>query len=358
MYKDESTTESRLTELDYTIDPGFVNRRRVETVFSSKFVEVVHQQIRRLPLLPGELHEVGVDRIYTRAILGLLQHLKIKTLSELLHEQHGRFVCSTEVFAACPEVFERPRVVSEIIPRGNTDHRVFLEYSTAHIRSDTLRSDLHRGAMLAFVAEFDRVEGSDIFFRPLVMGGPWLDHSEEEIASWAMWAINDHFQIYVDDITEFARVKEVAKPTDLAVMQLISEFAFKTCLAEILGELVKKDWGGEMSDHYSPHLHLLDRRVTAAFLLKGPSDFRPMGLNHLGKNNDQIFRLAQEPADILIVQHCHEITSPVSETLRVFAVQPGRPRWYCLIDGYDSLRLLQAYDKLDRAIELSPKSRS
>jgi len=30
--------------------------------------------------------------------------------------------------------------------------------------------------------------------------------------------------------------------------------------------------------------------MTAAFLLKGPARFVPMGLNHLGKNNDQIVR--------------------------------------------------------------------
>ena len=38
------------------------------------------------------------------------------------------------------------------------------------------------------------------------------------------------------------------------------------------------------------HLHLKGSRMTAAFLLKGPARFVPMGLNHLGKNNDQIVR--------------------------------------------------------------------
>lgn len=82
-----------------------------------------------------------------------------------------------------------------------------------------------------------------------------------------------------------------------------------------------------------------------------------MGLNHLGKNNDQIFRLAQAPAGLLVVQHCHEIQEPVRATLRAFAVQPGAVRRYCLIDGKDSLRLLIAYDKLDRARELSARTR-
>jgi len=103
------------------------------------------------------------------------------------------------------------------------------------------------------------------------------------------------------------------------------------CVAELLGDTSAKDWGGETSDYYTSHLRLHGRRVTAAFLLKGPARFEPMGLNHLGKNNDQIVRLADEPADVLIVQHCHDILPAVRKTLRAFSVQPSRSRRYCLI---------------------------
>jgi len=78
-----------------------------------------------------------------------------------------------------------------------------------------------------------------------------------------------------------------------------------------------------------------------------------MGLNHLGKNNDQIVRLAQEPAEILIVQHCHEIKPAVRSTLRAFAVRPFGSRRYCLIDGKDSLRFLLAYDLYENALKWS-----
>ena len=79
-----------------------------------------------------------------------------------------------------------------------------------------------------------------------------------------------------------------------------------------------------------------------------------MTLTHLGKNNDQIVRLSHEPAEVLIVQHAHEIRSAVRETLRAFATSLGTVRRrYCLIDGADSLRILQAYGKLDHALELS-----
>jgi hypothetical protein len=121
-------------------------------------------------------------------------------------------------------------------------------------------------------------------------------------------------------------------------MKAVSEAAFKACLARILGDSVSKDWGGETSDHFTAHLHLCGRRVKGAFLLKG---------------HNQILRLCQEPADVYFVQHCHDITPDVHATLRAFAVQPALARRYCLINGRDSLRLLQAYKLYDEAVRLS-----
>jgi hypothetical protein len=137
-------------------------------------------------------------------------------------------------------------------------------------------------------------------------------------------------------------------------MEHVSERAFKQFLADILGQDPEKDWGGEASDLFTAHLRLGSKCAPAAFLLKGPAQFAPMDLNHLGKNNDQIVCLSHEPASLLVVQHCHEILPAVRETLRAFAIQPGPlTRRYCLMDGKDSLRLLTAYDLLDRALALT-----
>jgi hypothetical protein len=141
-------------------------------------------------------------------------------------------------------------------------------------------------------------------------------------------------------------------------MRHVSEGAFKRALGSLLGDVVPKDWGGERSDYFSAHVHLDGRRVTGAFLLKGPARFSPMGLNHLGKSNDQIFRLSQEPADVLFLQHSHDVLPAVRATLRAFAVQPSQPRRYCILDGRDSLWLLQAYNLYDRAIEWSREARN
>lgn len=185
------------------------------------------------------------------------------------------------------------------------------------------------------------------------MGFPWLVENGQHPDFEIMFHGYSFYENFVEDFDEFSRVTEIPQPATSDRMRHISEAAFKTCLAEIVGDVAEKDWGGEQSDYYSAHLHLRGRRVTAAFVLKGPANFRPMALNHLGKNNDQIVRLAHAPAQVLVVQHSHDVTAPVRETLRAFSVQPSFPRRYCLMDGRDSLRLLEAYGLYAKAQELS-----
>lgn len=357
MYRDESTPDLRAIEFRHSIDPGFVNRRLVQTVFGEPPMRLVDQLIGQIPAMPDGLREARIDHAYAKVVLGLCNELKTKSLGQLLASGNGHMFCSTETFMPCADVYDADRVASEIIPAGNAEFRVQLEYSTAHIRSDTLRMELNRGDVLSVVAKFKRKKDNTLLFQPLLMGGPWMSHEDEQISEWAMWANYEHFENFIEDFDEFKNVLKCNKPDRIEPMKEISEDAFKRCLTKILGDTTKKDWGGEMSDHFSAHLNLHGRRVTGAFLLKGPANFRPMTLNHLGKNNDQIFRLAQEPADVMFVQHSHEIDSAVRATLRAFAVQPGRPRRYCLIDGRDSLWLLNAYKMYEEALKMSQKAR-
>jgi hypothetical protein len=347
------STEERSRELKHSIDPGFVNRRLAETILKPDAMKLIDQQIKDLPDLPGGLRETRINHIYSTVLLMLCEVVKAKTLSELLAAGNGTLFCSTEVFQPCPTIHDSSRVESFITPHGNTDFKVILEYGTEHILSDTLRAELEAGDLISVIAIFRKKEGNTLYFRPIVMGAPWMSGDDEGMDVWAMWENSTHFEHFIEDFKEFERIRETPVPQDFAVMELISEKAFKQCLAKLLGDQSGIDWGGEMSDHFTSQLHLNNKRVTAAFLLKGPAKFSPMKLNHLGKNNDQIYRLAQEPAQVLFVQHCHDIESAVRATLRAFAVQPGRPRRYCLIDGRDSLRLLQAYNLVDEALALS-----
>jgi hypothetical protein len=356
MFRDDTNPQQRSLDLTLTIDPGFVNRRLVQTIVGDGGMTIIDNEIGRIPSLPEGLFEARIDHVYTKVALHFTKLNQIKTLSRFLADGNGHIFCSTEHFLPCPDVYEASRASSVVRPAFECEYEVSLDYSTEHIRGDTLRSQLYHGETLSVIARFHKKDGRILRFHPLVIGSPWLWHPEENVETWAMWHREEFYEHFVEDFAEFARISSVQIPESFEPMRCISEEAFKKCLASLLHDSAKKDWGGETSDHYTSHLHLGQRRVTAAFLLKGPSVFAPMTPAHLGKNGDQIYRLAQEPSQVLFVQHCHEITAAVRATLRAFAVQPFNPRRYCLIDGKDSFRLLRAYDLYDEALRLSRES--
>jgi hypothetical protein len=357
--REQLTPEQRATDLDLIIDPGFVNHRKIQTVIGAPGMEFIDLNIRNLPDVPEWQKNIRVDHIYSEAALIFCRTQGIQTLQQNLPAQKGSLVCSVEKLCSCPDVYENVRVISQWIRPQNSDINIEFHYSTSHIHSDTTRHRLHDGNhVFAIIAELLQFDGSLAVFDPLVMGAPWLREKDEAPTFDIMWYGYHFFENFVEDFDEFCKIRATSVPDDIAPMRRVSENAFKQCLAGILGDTVQSDWGGETSDFYTAHIHLNGKSKTAAFLLKGPARFAPMSLNHLGKNNDQIARLAKEPAQVLFVQHCHDVTSPVRETLRAFAVQPGNPRRFCIIDGRDSLRLLKAYDLYDKAIELSGRNES
>lgn len=353
MIREELTPEERALPLEHAVDPGFLNRRAIETIIGPKAMQLVDEQTRTLPPMPDWMREVRIGHIYTNVLLKFCEVNGVKTLNEVLSVGQGRIFCSTEELPPCKNIYDLSRVITNIQLTWESEYQVILEYSTEHITSDTLRMELNRGVRLSIIAIFNRRQEDKLVFRPLMMGLPWLRTQDPEWENPIMWWGQNFFENFVEDFDEFSIVRQIKKPDSVDPMRHVSERAFKICLGQILGDRVTSDWGGEISDHFTAHLHLQGRRVSGAFVLKGPARFSPMTLNYLGKNNDQIFRLAQEPADVLIVQHCHDITPPVRATLRAFAVQPSNARRYCLIDGRDSLWLLQAYGLYERAVALS-----
>lgn len=316
-------------------------------------MKYVDQAIKQLPELPDWQRRVRIDHIYTRDMLDWCRVSEVKTLGAVIASGEGRIFCSTERLGPCPDFYELERATNAWMPEGDYGVRVEFEYSTKFVASDTLKGYLRRGETVSIIAEHVRTRGDIVVFAPLVMGSPWLASDGRKLDFAPEWLAKDFYENYIEDVDEFARVVVTPEPDSPAPMEHISEQAFKYCLAMILGDAVRGDWGGENSDFYSAHVRIKGNRTNGAFLLKGPARFAPMDLNHLGKNNDQIYRLSQEPAGLLVVQHCHDILPPVRGTLRAFAVQPSNPRRYCLIDGRDSLRLLRAYGLYDLALEMS-----
>jgi hypothetical protein len=349
----------RSLELANRIDPGFVNHRLAQLILGPKGMEIVDANAERVPDMPAPLRQVRIDWFYSEVLLAYCRVNKVPTLRTAITDGRDRIVvAATEEVGPFPGIYREPRGHNRIKLDGFPDLHARLEYSTEHVWSSTSKSNLRKGCLTAFVGVLEWEDERTVVVRPAVMGPPWVDTEEPDPEMRWPWYGEDFFEQFVEDIDEFSAVKGEPLPSEIEEMRDVSESAFKACVGEILGDVVVKDWGGEQADHYSAHLHLDGRPTTAGFLFKGPARFRPMGLNSLGKNNDQIYRLAQLPANLLVVQHCHEILPPVRATLRAFAVQPGNPRRYCLMDGRDSLRLLRAYNKLDRARELSALERA
>jgi hypothetical protein len=351
--RESLSAEQRVSTVEHTIDPGFVNHRRIETILGDDGRQAINRAIAALPAMPEWQKNVRIGHIYSDIMLTFCRVLEVPPLGRLVAERKGRLFCSTETLAPCKDTSRTERAVSRWRPLARPRIPVEFHYSPVHVSSDTLRSDLRSGGAVSIIAELHSATTDLAVFHPLVMGGPWLVSPDPRWKDLAAWWGSEFYENVIEDFDEFSALKGFPKPHSFEPMERISEGAFKHCLAEIIGGEPPKDWGGETSDFFTSHLHLAGRRVRGAFLLKGPARFSPMKLNNLGKNNDQIVRLSSEPADVLFVQHCHEIMPPVRATLRAFSVQPSRPRRYCLIDGRDSLWVLQAHGLYDKAVRLS-----
>ena len=186
-----------------------------------------------------------------------------------------------------------------------------------------------------------------------IVGSPYLIgdiHTGLELETPGSWDGHKYGEVHVARIDQFDKIAEVfqseRKAPDLKLLEKIAEADVKGAIAEIIHENnPPKDWGGETSDLFSTNLSIERKFLPSAFLFKGPARFSEMKMTHLGKNGDQIMRLFTEPADLLILQHCHKVSNPVRSTMRAFASRIHDLRYFSIIDGYDTVRLLQAYQK-------------
>jgi hypothetical protein len=140
-------------------------------------------------------------------------------------------------------------------------------------------------------------------------------------------------------------VKGIASPLDLP------ERHVKLFVAEVIGEpYVPYDWGGEGNDLYSDHVVVAGRRTSAAFLLKGSGTRGRLTVARLGKNGDQIVRLTNSPAELLVVQHVSAVDEAVRAALRDAVIsrrQAGPATLGSVWDGTTTARILVAYGLVD-----------
>ncbi|MFF0148537.1 hypothetical protein ATK36_5201 [Amycolatopsis sulphurea] len=156
-------------------------------------------------------------------------------------------------------------------------------------------------------------------------------------------------RVYPSDIGQFSGIDFASPFADAegdAVLH-VPEDTVKRAFAGLIGEsYVPKDWGGERSDLYTSRVFARGRQMSAAWLFKGPGFPRAMDVKALGKNGDQIDRLFTEPAELLVLQHCHQIKPSVVGMMDAYAHDARHPRFYMIIDGADTGRILRSLGML------------
>lgn len=153
---------------------------------------------------------------------------------------------------------------------------------------------------------------------------------------------DDRREVHAQLIDQFAPDGEWKRPSagELAIIRKMPEEEVKNGFALIVGEAsTLKDWGGERSDLFTDKLTIQGAPVTAAFAFKGPGQQGRLTVARMGKNGDQGLRLAQEPCDLLIVQHYREIDSAVRNLMSAVARNSGKR--FCIIDGAETARIFR-----------------
>lgn len=227
---------------------------------------------------------------------------------------------------------------SSWVPADDATVRLAGTFDPRHVTCSTANVEL-RGTTTQYLFGTASHDGKEIMFRPIAIAERYLTSTPTP------WANSEWQMVSPRQVDQFGGVDWdlAVSLSDLDRLRTVSESEVKHVLAQMLGEqTVQKDWGGELMDLWSTRLSVNGQQMHSAFLLKGPANFRPMTIASLGKPGDQLERLRKTAANLLVIQHCHEITPNVVGMLQAFASDYRNPRRYMILDGFDTFRLLRA----------------
>ena len=339
----------------------YLNEHRVLELVGASSVADQFRQLRLLDATGDPLRRNVKLAILKDAVVGWLQNANPPTLGQLLIRDtltvHTPFTLYTNFYCrGLPKI--RKAIQDHRIPVPSADMyakledlrpewRVSLRFHHNHLTSTSSWSELSGQKRLFVFCAVTSIRDKTIEAIPWVIANPITNILWSNSLVGRQWS--NRLEVFIDGMDSFAEVRRYRRKLTTRVLKSLVEVPecdVKQAFADIIGEpTVHKDWGGEQSDLFTSRLVVDQKRISTAFVFKGPARFRPLKMAGLGKNGDQIDRLFNEPADLLILQHCHEITQPVRAAMRAYAQQTGNPRLFCLIDGYDTVRLFRAYRK-------------
>ncbi|MBT8226141.1 MAG: hypothetical protein HKP61_06450 [Dactylosporangium sp.] len=218
--------------------------------------------------------------------------------------------------------------------------RVTGTFNAARVASSSASGSLAGNRRVYLIGTVTNLSAEQVELRPVFIGIRSFVDDDLPAGASAPRA-----RVYPSDIGQFSGIDFVspfAEAESEAVLR-VPEGTVKRAFAELLGEpYVPNDWGGERSDLYTSRVFARGRQMSAAWLFKGPGFPRAMDVKALGKNGDQIDRLFTEPAELLVLQHCHQIKPSVVGMMDAYAHDVRHPRFYMIIDGADTGRILRS----------------
>jgi hypothetical protein len=334
--------------------PYYLNSRRLGLLADVKFPTEAQN-----PLVENSGERVEAMRDVAATAEDLLRSGQFSNLTEVVatKDVEGKrilgFVWGVFTFSGAAEAIRRAQegkplknaTLRATIPMAAAEYAMVGEMSNDHFYSTTSISVL-KGKKRMLVAGHFEFHGQKVEVFPYIIG------EEVEGGGSLPLTFSASIRVYPQQIDAFERVEHSPQPSeaDLRVIQSMPEAAVKQAFADIIGEpYVSKDWGGEKSDLQTARLTIDGEPTSAAFIFKGPSVTGPLHPGNMGKRGDQLIRAFDEPADLIVVQHCNKIENTVVRTTEALAYDPRRPRRFCIIDGAGTAQILSAYGKLNGA---------
>ncbi|NIL43488.1 hypothetical protein HCB17_21890 [Salinispora arenicola] len=338
-----------------SLEPYFLHQEQVIGLLGTERATLALERASRSISLP-----VATPHALATALAEALPALGIGELQKVLHERtlHVGQVVGIEQAFYFRRARERDRTGDKPVDFHatlNTDENVTISgtFNSSRLVVQSAAGNLSGRKPAYLIGTVTAWDGVNIELRPAFAGVRSFIEDEE----LATYGIASKRRVYPNEVDQFAGAdfRRPANQNDLHALLATSEEAVKNAFASIIGEpYVPKDWGGEKSDLYSSRLRIHGRQVSTAWLFKGPGFPRPMTVKALGKNGDQIVRLFSEPAELLVLQHCHEITSAVVNMMETYAHDLRNPRKYMILDGSDTARILRSHGALKRPEQSVP----
>lgn len=336
------------------LDSWFLHEKLILGLLNQHQIAVLRYQLQLPGPDPALARAYRID-LFERAVSAFLARAPVPSLA--VSHLHRELRAGQLAWLDQPLTFRGTATALAAVERGETGRatfsgplatddsvRVHGEYNAERLTGSTSIGQLtgrQRQFLLGYVHS---MTADEIGLRPIVIARRWARPDPAALKAW-----DDTAHVWPSAVDQFGGVNfrlRLAK-TDLDVLKLIPEKKIKQAFAEIISESeVPNDWGGEQFDLWSTVIAVEGQRLRTAIAFKGPARFRPMTIASLGKNGDQIDRLAQTAADLMVVQHCHTITAPVVNMLKAYASNFRDPKRYMLIDGFDTIRILRHFGYL------------